>query len=361
MPFGLSTAPRAFTKLMRALIKKWRAAGIRCSNFIDDFIWIVRLHEAEAVRRTVLQNFSSVGLYLSVQKCMLQPGTMVQCLGVLICTVPEPHLRMPDGKIVKLRDSLRRILLKSQAQPAAEVPAARQEAAAVAAAPLDDQGEVQLEDGGVRVTGRVLARPLGMLQFFRVAVPLVAVFTKVLYHCMRGLQLDESGWIDFDDSVLLSAAALRECEFWYNNVKRWNGFALKTHTVSRVLYTDGSGYGYAGVLHRVHNRRMEPALKWASGVWEQHAPTASVFTELQSLWRALIALGSALVGQTVLHHTDSISTYWVVRNGGSRSELLNTIARRVAVYCAAFNIHLGVRRGGCHHQVRCRYAVACIG
>jgi hypothetical protein len=345
MPFGLSTAPRAFTKLVRALVKKWRAAGIRCSNFIDDFIWIVRPHEAAAVRQTVLQDFGSLGLYLSVQKCMLQPGTMVQYLGVLICTVPEPHLRMPDGKIVKLRDSLRRILHQAQGVRVGEVMAPPP--GQVQQPPVQgDHSEIQVEGVGVRVTGRVLARLLGMLQFFRAAVPLVAVFTKALYQCMRDLQLDESGWVNFDDSVLLSQQALRECEFWYNNVKRWNGFALKPRTVSRVLYTDGSGYGYAGVLHRVQHRQMEPALEWSSGVWEQQAPTASVFTELQGLWRALVAAGSSLLGQTVLHRTDSISTYWVLRNGGSRSERLNTIARRVAVYCAAFNIHLAMEYVG---------------
>eukprot|EP00882_Tetradesmus_deserticola_P001761 GHRQ01001893.1.p1 GENE.GHRQ01001893.1~~GHRQ01001893.1.p1 ORF type:complete len:342 (-),score=65.32 GHRQ01001893.1:81-1106(-) len=163
---------------------------------------------------------------------------------------------------------------------------------------------------------------------------------------MRDLQLSEAGWLDFDDSVLLTQGALRECGFWYRNVRLWNGFVLKPRTVSRVLYTDGSGYGYAGVLHRVHNRHMEPALEWSSGVWEQHAPTASVFTELQGLWRSLAAAGGSLVGQTVLHRTDSISTYWVLRNGGSRSHMLNTIARRVAVYCAAYNIHLAMEYVG---------------
>jgi hypothetical protein len=344
MPFGLSTAPRAFTKLVRALIKKWRAAGIRCSNFIDDFIWVMRPHEAAEIRQAVLQDFRALGLYLSVQKCMLQPGTMVQYLGVLICTAPEPHLRMPSGKIVKLRDSLRRILLKAQAAKGVEVgaPPPKQ----IQQQTEQGESEIQVEGSGVRLTGRVLARLLGMLQFFRVAVPLVAVFTKALYQCMRDLQLDESGWVNFDDSVLLSPHALGECAFWYNNVKRWNGFTLKPRTVSRVLYTDGSGYGYAGVLHRVQHRKMEPALEWSSGVWEQQASTASVFTELQGLWRALVAAGSSLLGQTVLHRTDSISTYWVLRNGGSRSERLNIIARRVAVYCAVFNIHLAMEYVG---------------
>jgi hypothetical protein len=65
-----------------------------------------------------------------------------------------------------------------------------------------------------------------------------------------------------------------------------------------------------------------------------------VVTELLGLWRVLLAAGSSLSGQNVLHRTDSISTFWVLRNGGSRSARLDIIARRIVVYCAMHGIHL---------------------
>lgn len=35
LPFGLSTAPRAYSKLSRLMLKRWRREGIRCSNYIE--------------------------------------------------------------------------------------------------------------------------------------------------------------------------------------------------------------------------------------------------------------------------------------------------------------------------------------
>ena len=39
VPFGLCTAYYLFTKLMRPLVKKWRASGIRCAMYLDDGIF----------------------------------------------------------------------------------------------------------------------------------------------------------------------------------------------------------------------------------------------------------------------------------------------------------------------------------
>jgi len=348
MPFGLSTAPRAFSKLTRALVKRWRLQGIRCSNYIDDFALVVKPEEVDTVRATVLRDLQDLGLFVSIEKSMLRPGTMAKYLGVLLCTVPMPHLRMPDAKVVKLRDALRRIIAKAPEELRQHQ--ARQWGVAVSGEVCggyeEGDGEVMMEGVGVRVKGRTLARLLGVLQFFKVAVPMVAVFTKELYTSLNTLPLSVDGWLDFDQSVLLSGEALQECFFWYHRVKVWNGFAVRPRTVTRVLYTDGSGSGYGGVLHRVLSRRMEPATQLVSGVWEAYMPTDSVVTELQGLWRALVAAGGSVLGQVVLHRTDSISTYWVLRNGRSRSQRLHDIVRRILVYCAVARIHLAMEYVG---------------
>jgi hypothetical protein len=72
-----------------------------------------------------------------------------------------------------------------------------------------------------------------------------------------------------------------------------------------------------------------------------------VHTELKGLWRALVAAGQELVGQTVLHRTDSISTYYILRRGGSKRNLvLDAIASRVLVYCTLFGVTLSMQYVG---------------
>jgi hypothetical protein len=89
------------------------------------------------------------------------------------------------------------------------------------------------------------------------------------------------------------------------------------------------------MLHRVLGRVIEPAMQMHKGEWEDAVPSASVVTELLGLWRALVAAGPKLVGQAVLHRTDSIS------HGGSReSARLTAIMCRVLVYCLLHNITL---------------------
>jgi len=44
LPFGLATACYVFTKLLRPLVKRWRAMGIRVILYIDDGIIMCLLY-----------------------------------------------------------------------------------------------------------------------------------------------------------------------------------------------------------------------------------------------------------------------------------------------------------------------------
>lgn len=312
MPFGLSTAPRAYSKLTRRLLERWRAKGVRCSNYIDDFIFFAPTFEkALEIRAMVLRDLSELGWFISVGKSMLQPGTMVTYLGLVFCSVPEPHVRVPVEKVARVKSSLAGIL--------------RRECVGCA----------------VQVHGTTLASLLGFLQSLKLAVPLVPVFTRELYACLATLPRSEEGWFEYGHMVTLSEAALAECRLWDACIDRWNGFMVAPTHVSRVLYTDGCSGGFGALVHRVLERHVEPAVVTMAGSWEHSMSTDSVMTELVGLWRALVGAGSELVGQTVLHRTDSISTYAVLAKGGSqRSRRLTDVVRRIVTYCMLFNVNL---------------------
>jgi hypothetical protein len=309
LPFGLSPAPRAYSKVTRVLVKRWRQLGIRCSNYIDDFIFFApSLEEALRIRAVVLGDLTRVGWFISPKKSMLRPGTAVTYLGMVLCSLPVPHVRVPREKVQLLKQSMRQIVRRALVGP-------------------------------VVVKGKTLASVLGFLQSFRVAVPVVSLFTRELYAALNTLPCTEEGYSIYGAAVTLSSQAVAECQFWYRHIGEWNGFVLPPRAVSRVLYTDASGSGFGGLVHRVLHRQMEPAVALQAGVWELGTSVDSVYTELKGLWRALVAAGGELKSQVVLHRTDSISTYRVLSKGGSqRSPRLTDIVRKVFLYCVLHNI-----------------------
>ncbi len=42
LPFGLSTAPWVFSKVIRELVMLWRKEGIRVLPYLDDFLFMAR-------------------------------------------------------------------------------------------------------------------------------------------------------------------------------------------------------------------------------------------------------------------------------------------------------------------------------
>lgn len=172
-------------------------------------------------------------------------------------------------------------------------------------------------------------------------MPLVPVFTRELYDCMNTLPKDGDGAFEYASLVPLTPAAVEECRFWQRSVRHWNGHVMRPVAVSRVLYTDGCGDGYGGLVHRVLGRVEEEAELLLGGSWEARMSVDSVMTELEGLWRVVAGAGTELHGETVLHRTDSISTYSVVVKGGtSKSMRLTDVVRRLQVYCLSHDINL---------------------
>ena len=89
LPFGLSSAPRAYTKLTRVLLAYWRRQGIRCSNYIDDFIFADRSRQAAVLLRDrVLRDMIWFGWFPSFIKSLLDPGQLAGYIGFEFVSAP---------------------------------------------------------------------------------------------------------------------------------------------------------------------------------------------------------------------------------------------------------------------------------
>lgn len=332
LPFGLCTAPWSFTKIIRCLLQRWRALGYRCSNYIDDFIFFAKTkQEAREIRDVVMKELASLGFVVSPNKAVLEPAQTVTYLGYVIGTNPEVWIGAPNSKLSRIKKECSTLLSDAKQH---------------------------------KTTGRRIASIIGKIMSLRYALPPARIFTRELLDCIRQLprlEIDdnrmqawrsfqvhafrgETPWLyDFDATVQLSPGAMIELLFWVKRGSDWNGTWWKhvNSTPDLLLYTDacGKGWGAAVVKPGLNGRPPQP-LTFTQSTFELANSTHSAHTEPTALAEAIFQLGDAIQGQCVRHRTDSLTTFYMVKNGGSRSQILNRLMRRIWLGCLALRVTL---------------------
>lgn len=85
LPFGLSTAPRVFTRVARAVLAFLRQGGITLYAYIDD--WLILAESEQECRETtsyVIQTLQNLGWIINFDKSNLQPSQTVTYLGAIL-------------------------------------------------------------------------------------------------------------------------------------------------------------------------------------------------------------------------------------------------------------------------------------
>ena len=84
-PFGLSTAPRVFTKVLKPALAKLRLMGIRLVAYLDDLLIIGRTkREAEVAFTQAKDILEHLGFIINQEKSQNQASQVIEFLGFLI-------------------------------------------------------------------------------------------------------------------------------------------------------------------------------------------------------------------------------------------------------------------------------------
>jgi hypothetical protein len=100
--FGISSAPRVFSKLMKVIFAHIRRMGISAFYYIDD-----SLIEADSPylctnqSQTLMTMMENLGFYINYEKSNLIPSTRIEYLGHLIDSVIF-KVYLPDEKVEKI-------------------------------------------------------------------------------------------------------------------------------------------------------------------------------------------------------------------------------------------------------------------
>ena len=104
LPFGLTSAPFIFTKVMRRLVKHWRINGIRITCFLDDGLGVVSSYKMILFRLNfVKKSLQNTGFIINEGKSVWKPSQTLIWLEIRIngfCCIPTEKLPAIKNSIV---------------------------------------------------------------------------------------------------------------------------------------------------------------------------------------------------------------------------------------------------------------------
>ena len=102
LPFGLSVAPWAFTRVIRPIKSHLHKLMFQVHSFLDDFLLLARTPEQlNKVSTYVLGLFKSLGFTINEKKSFTTPSQEVEYLGVLFL-LDSQELTLPQEKVLKV-------------------------------------------------------------------------------------------------------------------------------------------------------------------------------------------------------------------------------------------------------------------
>ncbi len=293
LPFGLSSAPWAFTKMLKPLIAFFRARGIRLVIYLDDILLMSsskeKLKEDVLLVRTVLE---LVGFVVNEEKSICDPSQLIEFLGLIIDSIAMT-LSLPSSKVDSLVASCKKLI----SQPKSSL--------------------------------RELASVMGNFSWAIPAVP----FARAHYRNLQSLyNINLKRATEFDGKLTLSEGAILDLRWWISNLSIVNGKSLISAKPSLIIYSDASLLGWGAVCNNVT----------ANGPWSSSDSSRHINElELQAAFNGLQSFAISMSDVAILLMMDNTTAVsYVNKTGGPKSIELCSLAVEMSSWCEVRGISL---------------------
>lgn len=286
LPFGLASAPHAFTKLTKPILAWLRKQGITCVLYLDDFLIIDReYHKCKYNTRIVLKILLDLGFIVNLEKSKIEPTTECTYLGYIFNS-ERMIIFLPDEKKLKILNFINEIL--------------KQEL----------------------ITIRFFAQFIGTLVSACPAVKYSWLYTKNFEKYKIWALFNNKN--NFNARIVIPASLIPDLHWWkdkimtsFNNI-RDDEFDLE-------LVTDSSLTGWGAVCNNISTYGW-----WSAEERHQHIN----FLELKAILLGLKSFTSNLQSKNILIRVDNTTALAYINKMGSvKFPKLSTLAREIWQFC----------------------------
>ena len=291
--FGLSCAPRIFTKLLKVPLSSLRLIGIKNSAWLDDIILVGSSFSSTLELLSFSISFlEDLGFIIKPSKSHLTPSQTIRHVGFIWDSV-KFNVSVPTEKVSALQDLCMTAL----------------------------SGPISL---------RFLARIIGTIDSFKFGCPIAPLHYRSLQSDLNNNLSPDPDWSSL---VILSPSARSDLLWWLGCDLSLTPSPLAPFTPSHHLETDASLEGWGAFSH---------SKKFTQGRWTATESRLHInYLELKAIFFGIKALFPGSSPLSLLVHCDNVAAVrYVNYMGGTRSKHLCAIALELWDYCLSHNIWL---------------------
>ena len=288
LPFGLSSAPRIFTKVLKPIFSKMREEGLCVLGYIDDSLILGRSYEECVVATTRLsQLFESLGFTINVKKSSFEPSQQLTFLGYIIDST-QMTISPTTKKKEKLKEIIRILL-----------------------------------SGENKFRIRFVASAIGFIVDLCKGVQ----YGPNYFRCLERdkiLALKRVKDKGYDGLMFLSSESKAELRWWMDNIGDGSK-KIRISQPSLVVTTDASLAGWGATFNG-----NEAGGRWAQEEEGEHINVLelrAILLAIQSFFKDKDSL------EVLIKSDNTTAVSYVNKMGGSRSNECESVASEIWKFC----------------------------
>jgi hypothetical protein len=294
LPFGLSIAPRIFTKILNQMLKHWRGKNILVVGYIDDILILGReKEETKLAVEKVKKDLVQLGWKVKEEKCIVEPTQNLTFLGIQI-NLKEGHYEIPQEKIQVIQNKIISLLKMHPRKVPLKIIAS--------------------------VKGKVIAASIIEKQLKRIVYSLDKLITITL-------EKKERKW---NSKVRLNQESINALNQVLNVIEKkpTREFYLTREVVH--LVTDASLTGYGGYIVEGY---------MVTGKWKEEEQKEHInLLELRTVEIVIKKLSNQIKGKNLHISIDNTVAASYLKKGYGKVENLNKTANNIWDWCQKYNV-----------------------